>query len=482
MRLHNQPLSRLLNPRVGSRLLLPLMMWGAIAPLVIAQPSRQAVTLPAPVSPPAVGDGYLLGPGDRIRIDVFNVQEFSGEYQVLPNGSVNLPLIGAVNLQGRTLGQAESAISARYRAALQQPVITVNLVAARPIRVAIAGEVNRPGTYTVPAISGDAIPTLSRTIQLAEGVTQAADLRQVQIRRLRPVGSGVETINVDLWDLLRGGNLQQDVRLADGDSIVIPAATTVNLQEAQQLGAANFAARNNRPLKITVIGEVSRPGPYTLLEGAVGQRDQLINPNLLQVPSVTRAIQVAGGITQLADVRKVQVRRITRLGPAQVIQLDFWKLLKEGDVLQDLPLQDGDTVEIPKATAINDAELTDLASASFSPDRITVNIAGEVERPGSVSLQPNTPLNQAILAAGGFNRNAIQRSVTLIRLNPNGTVTKRDVPINFEQGLNDQANPGLRNNDIILVRKSGFSNFLQRTGEVLGPLTGLIGFFRLFGL
>ncbi|MDX2240830.1 MAG: SLBB domain-containing protein [Leptolyngbyaceae cyanobacterium bins.302] len=482
MRLSKQPLSLLSNSFFGRTLLLPLLVWAAIAAPVIAQAPRQAATVQAPTSSILEGDGYLLGPGDRVRIDVFNVQEFSGEYQVLPNGSLNLPLIGAVRVQGRTLGQAQSIISARYRNVLQQPVITVSLLAARPVRVAIAGEVNRPGTYTVPALSSEGnVPSLSRTIQLAEGVTQAADLRQVQIRRLRSAGDGTnEVIRVDLWDLLKGGNLQQDVRLQDGDSIVIPATTVVNLQEAQQLSAANFAARNNRPLKITVAGEVNRPGPYTLLEGAVGTGNQLINPNLLQVPSVTRAIQVAGGITQLADVRNIRVRRITRLGPPQVIQLDFWKLLKAGDVLQDLPLQDGDTVEIPTAKAPNDAELTDLATASFSPDRITVNIAGEVERPGAVSLQPNTTLNQAILAAGGFNRDAITRSVTLIRLNPNGTVTKREVPVNFEQALNDQGNPGLRNNDIIVVRKSGLSNFLERTGQILGPFTGLINLFRLF--
>jgi len=368
---------------------------------------------------------------------------------------------------------------------LQQPVITVSLLVPRPIRVAVSGEVNRPGTYTVPAATGATevnVPSLTRTIQLAEGVTQAADLRNVQIRRKRPVGNTAdEVIQVNLWELLRTGNLQQDVRLQDGDSILIPATTAVNLEEAQQLAAANFAARNNRPLKITVVGQVNRPGPYTLIEGAVGQRDQLINPNLLQVPSVTRAIQVAGGITQQADIRNIQVRRLTRLGAPQVIKLDFWKLLKGGDVLQDLPLQDGDTIEIPVATLVNDSEITELATASFSPDRITVNISGEVERPGAVSLQPNTPLNQAILTAGGFTRKAVKREVTLIRLNPNGTVTKRDVAINLEQGVNDQNNPALRNNDIIIVRKTGFSTFIDRANDVLGPITGLTNFFRIFG-
>lgn len=463
---------------------LSALIWMVMVVPGLAQPARQSATILPSTLQTVSDDGYLLGPSDRIRIDVFNVPEFTSEYQVLPNGTVNLPLIGAVNVQGRTIAQAERVISARYQAVLQQPIITVSLVAPRPIRVAVAGEVNRPGTYTVSALAtaeGN-VPNLTRVIQLAEGVTQAADLRQVQIRRQRSISSGTtEIINVDLWELLKAGNLQQDVRLRDGDSIVIPASTTVNLEEAQQLAAANFAARNNRPLKITVVGQVNRPGPYTLIEGAVGQRDQLINPNLLQVPSVTRAIQVAGGITQVADIRNIQVRRLTRLGPPQVIKVDFWKLLKTGDVVQDLPLQDGDTIEIPVAPTVNDSEITELATASFSADRINVTISGEVERPGQLALQPNTPLNQAILAAGGFNRNAVRREVTLVRLNPNGTVTKRDVPIDLAQGVSNNGNPALRNNDVIIVKKTGFSTFLEGTGQVLGPVGGLINFFRIFG-
>jgi len=168
MRPSKQPLHWLQDYRLGQNLLLTLLLWSAIAAPLSAQSPRQTVVRPAPTSAAVPGDGYLLGGGDRIKIDVFNVPEFSGEYQVLPNGTVNLPLIGAVKVQGKTLGQAESAISARYRNVLQQPVITIGLVAPRPIRVAISGEVNRPGTYTVPAISTDGtIPSLSRTIQLA---------------------------------------------------------------------------------------------------------------------------------------------------------------------------------------------------------------------------------------------------------------------------------------------------------------------------
>lgn len=447
-----------------------------------AQPFAQPFAQPNPA--PFNDDGYLLGSGDRIKVEVFDVPEFTGEYLVLPNGTINMPVVGPIPVQNRTLQQAGKTISARYAAVLQRPTVTVGLVTARPIRIAISGEVNRPGSYTVsatPTAEGGA--TLSRTLQLAEGITQAADLRRVQIRRVQAYGSSAgQVMTVDLWSLLQNADLQQDLQLRDGDSIFIPATTAVNLEEARQLSAANFAARNNRPLKVAVVGEVYRPGPYTLLEGAVGQPNQLINPNLLQVPSVTRAIQIAGGITQSADIRNVQVRRLTRSGPPQIIKLDFWKLLKTGDVLQDLPLQDGDTVEIPTATSITDNELTALGAASFSPDKITVNVVGEVKVPGPVSILPNSPLNQAILAAGGFVNNRASKTVTLIRLNPNGTVEKREIGTNFAQGVSQQNNPALRNNDIIVVKRNGLATFSDGLNSVLGPFNGILGVFRLFGL
>ncbi len=470
-------------------LLLPTMALGqaGVANGKSPTPTAAQSRFQEPLIQSPQSDGYLLGPGDRVKLDFFNVPEFTGEYQILSNGAINLPLVGEVLVKGRTLKQATDVISAKYAPILQRRTITMSLLIARPIQVAIAGEVSRPGSYTLSsggqAADSGGVSSISRTIQLAEGITQAADLRRVQIRRPQPVGSGSDKVfTVDLWALLQTGDLRQDLRLQDGDSIFIPATTTVDLAESRQLAAANFAARNNRPLKVSVVGEVARPGPYTLLEGAVGQPNQLINPNLLQVPSVTRAIQIAGGITQSADIRNIQVRRLTRSGPPQLIKLDFWQLLKAGDVLQDLPLQDGDTVEIPTAQNIPDREISELASASFSPDKIVVNVTGEVQNPGAISVPPSAPLNQALLSAGGFNIKAKKRAVTLIRINPNGSVSKRDVNVDLAQNVNSEGNPPLRNGDIIIVKKSGFATFADGVGQVLAPFNGILNFVKLFGL
>ena len=457
---------------------LVLLIASASLPAIVQARQPNPVPMSAPLS--SEDDGYLLDAGDRLRVDFFSVPEFTGDYQVLPNGSVNFPQVGAVSLQGRTLRQAAAAISTRFNAILTRPIVTVSLTAARPVTVAIAGEVNRPGSYAVPAEGGS--PRLTRVLQLAEGVTQAADIDRVQIRRPRPFSQGAdEIITVSLGQLLQTGDVRQDLRLRDGDSILIPTNSQVDLNGMRRLAAANFATSTTRPIKIAVVGEVNRPGPYTLTQAGANGNGEANTP-ALQANSVTRAIQTAGGITQTADVRNIQVRRMTQSGAIQTINVDFWKLLASGDLRQDVPLQEGDTIEIPTATALNDQEATRIAAASFSTNQININVVGEVGRPGTVTVSPNAPLNQGLLAAGGFNDRARKGSVTLIRLNPNGTVTKRDIPVDFAQGLNEQNNPALRNNDTLVVRKSALAGITSTIGAILSPFSSLLNVFRLFGL
>nr|WP_290225335.1 SLBB domain-containing protein [Trichocoleus desertorum] len=454
---------------------------------IVVPPSLAPASLPAsssaPASSPAIDvsqDGYQLGAGDRVRLDIFQVPEYSGEHQVLSDGSLNLPLIGTVPVQGMTLKQASGILSAKYAPIIKRPLVTMTLLSARPLKIAIAGEVSHPGSYTVSPSGEQGVPTVTRAVQLAGGITQAADTRQVQVRRARPLNMGGEQIlTVDLWQLLQTGDLRQDLLLRDGDTVFIPTQKTVNLAEANQLAAASFAASKAEPLRIAVVGQVNRPGPYTLTGNMEGQAEA---GGGVQMPTLTRAIQVAGGITQSADIRQIQLRRMTKTGADQVIDVDLWKLLQGGDVRQDIPLQEGDTITIPTATAMTPTEVTELASASFSPSKITVNVVGEVVQPGAVEVPPNSPLNQGLLAAGGFNRRAKKGSVELIRLNPNGTVSRQQIAINFSKGLSDKDNPPLRNNDTIIVKRSGISGFSDAVGTVLSPLTGGFGLLRLLGL
>ncbi|QUY41785.1 SLBB domain-containing protein [Acaryochloris sp. 'Moss Beach'] len=425
---------------------------------------------------------YVLGAGDEIQLTMFGQPElFTSNYRVLVDGTVSLPLIGRVPVTGRSLGQAEREISLRYTRLYRRPYVTMVLVKARTVTLAVTGEVRRPGTY--PVESPNQIPTVTQLIQLAGGTSQSADLSQIQVRRPQLNGRD-QYITVDLMKLLQQGDLSQNLELRDKDTVIIPATAEVDFTNSLLVSNASFSADRSEPINVAIIGQVYRPGPHTIRPGSADVQDAgtLGNSRAAssELPTVTQAIQTAGGIKPEADIRKVQILRRPHNGTQQEIDVDLWKLLKEGDLSQDIALQAGDTIVVPKAVGLTAAEITELSTISFAPATIDVNVVGEVKRPGVVKIQPNTPLNTAMLAAGGFDDSRANKSkVKLIRLNPNGTVTQREIKIDFEEPLNEEKNPALRNNDVIVVGRSGITRIGDGLRNVLSPITSGFGIFRL---
>jgi polysaccharide biosynthesis/export protein len=431
---------------------------------------------------------YTLGAGDRVALDIFGVPEFSKEYQVLVDGTLNLPIIRSVSIQGLTLQQAANLITKRYEPFINVPVVTVTLMVARPLNIGVAGEVTRPGSYKINPVregtgGGVKFPTLMEMLQLAKGVTSAGDMRTVQIRRLRK-GGPEQVITVNLQDFLDTGNLRQDVTIRDGDTIFVPTASALNTQEVRQRASANFSADITKPIGVIIVGEVSRPGPYTISAADLRSTNQQTDLSFVSIeqqqgavvglPTITRALKIAGGITTEADIRRVQIRRRIRGGTEQTIMVNLWDLLQKGDPTQDVLLQEGDSVIIPTAPTVDLAEVSQLATSSFAPNAISINIVGEVIRPGALQVRPNTSLHQALLTAGSFNQlRAKKDKVELLRLNANGTVSRRTIDVDFAQGLNPNNNPTLRNNDVILVARSGFSRVADNINTFLQPVAGV---------
>ena len=487
----NKSLSKfIIQPAVGMALLTAVN--AAVSSASLAQGQPLPPTTQPPITQTQLDTNYSLGGGDLIRVNVFEVPEYTGEYQIPPGGAINLPLIGSVSVLGLTTEQASDEIARRYARFLKRPLISVNLLSPRPINIFVAGEVTRPGAYTL-SLSGGAgnnpgvqYPTVLAALTTAQGVTLAADVTQVLLRR--KIGrSSEQAVTLNLKELIQTGNLSQDITLRDGDTIVVPTATNFNVAESRNIFASNFAASQTTPRTVTIIGEVNRPGSYlvtpanTDAQGGATTNSGTITPNGL--PNVTRVIQLAGGITAQADVRNLKLRRPTRTGSEQSIDINLWQLLQSGDANQDIIVQDGDTIVIPTATEINPAEATQLATTTLSPTRIQVGVVGEVKKPGLTDVQPNSSLNQAILAAGGFNdARASSKAVDLIRLNPNGSVTKRIVKVDFSAGINEQTNPILRNNDVVVVNRSGSAKTGDTVNTITGPLGVIFNLLNLFGL
>ncbi len=483
---------------VAGILLSVVMAGGTLPSLAVAAtpaPKPQPVATPVvPVVPDftsvQLDPGYVLGAGDRLGVDIFGLPDYSTkETQVLADGSLNLPLVGNLSVKGLNVKQLTSTLTQSYSRFIRRPIVTVSVLAPRPVKVAVAGEVMRPGSYTVENAK---VITVTGAIQLAEGLRQSADLSKIQVRRTSTAGGQVQLIDINLLKLIDSGDTEQDPLLRDGDTVYIPATTTFDLAQGGKIATSSFVSQSTNPVRVAVNGEVFRPGPYALTggtqgtvsggQGTTGQGAGGGGGGKGVLPTLTKAIQEAGGITESADIRQIQLTRKTATGTIST-KVNFIDLLSSGDVSQDIPLQEGDIITVPVATAISPEDFRAMTSASIAPATITVNIVGEVERPGALKVPPNTPLNQALLSAGGFSDKAAKGKVALIRLNPNnGTVNRKEIPVDLAKGIDADQNPILRNNDTVIVAKSGVAKAGSGIGLFTGPLFPVFSLLRLFGI
>ena len=386
-----------------------------------------------------------------------------------------------MSVNGLTLAQAERAISEKYRFEVRYPQITVNLITPRQLRVALSGEIHTPGQYTLPVGSEGQFPSLIEAIKLAGGITQAADLQRVEIRR-RVENGGTQRVISNLNALITQGDLNQDFPLRDGDSITITQMDEIDLQMSRQIALSNIGSDEEEAISVSIVGEVFRPGTYNYASRTGAGQSNVTNNAVVQQPgrlTVTRALQLAGGVKPLADLREVEVTRTTRLGDSRTISLDLWQLVESGDRSQDLILQEGDTVVIPTDLTASSEDISLLTATNLSPDAIAVNVVGEVESPGPVAVAANTTLIQAVLAAGGFNNRA-KETVALIRLNPDGSVTQESYEVDLAQGLNSAGNPILQHNDIVVVDPNAAARLSDGIGNFLSPFLQILPFGNLF--
>jgi len=237
-----------------------------------------------------------------------------------------------------------------------------------------------------------------------------------------------------------------------------------------------------RPLRVAVVGEVERQGIYTLTTTEASQTEASVS--ISGLPTLVDAIQKAGGITDQADLRQVVLQR--RLPGDRPLfkrtRLNLLTLVFEGDLQQNPLLFDGDTIRVLKADEPI-GEATALSSTTLAPTTISVNVVGEVKGPGRIDVPANTPLIQAILAAGGpLSWRANTADVELVRINRNGTATRERFKIDYSQGASNAKNPPLRDRDTVLVNRSALAKTSDAIGAISTPLTGLLNALTLLDL
>jgi polysaccharide biosynthesis/export protein len=238
-----------------------------------------------------------------------------------------------------------------------------------------------------------------------------------------------------------------------------------------------------RPLQVSVVGAVQNPGLYTLTLSEASQVEG-VGAGLAGMPTVVTAIQKAGGLTLNANLGDVVLQRRIP-GTTQELretQLNLISLLRLGDKTQNPFLFDGDTLVVG-VSRTPDQEVMELAASNLSPQRIAVNVVGEVVNPGRLELPANTPVVQAILAAGGpVNYRGRRSGVELVRINRNGTATRQLINVDYTQGVSGVRNPPLVDGDTVLVNRTTYARVTDGLGAVATPVTGLVNIWALVEL
>lgn len=176
----------------------------------VPQPPPQAA--PAGVTPPA---GYVIGADDVLAIVVWREKEMSSEVVVRPDGRISLPLVNDLQAAGLTPDQLRAEVEKAVSKWVKEPDATVIVKTINSRKVSILGNVGKAGTFP---LTGEM--TVLQLIAQAGGLQEYADAKGIRIMR-KENGRDV-TLKFNYKDVVKGKNLQQNVSLKPGDTVIVP--------------------------------------------------------------------------------------------------------------------------------------------------------------------------------------------------------------------------------------------------------------------
>ncbi len=184
---------------------------GASAPAATTK-AAGAPALPAGVTPPS---GFVLGPDDNLAIVYWREKDMSADVVVRPDGMISLPLLNEVKAAGLTPEELRAAITQSASKFVEEPTVSVVVKAINSRKVFITGQVAKPGFYPIGGPT-----TVLQLIATAGGVAEYADKSKISIVRRENGKDTVSRFNYE--DVTKGKNLQQNIELKPGDTVIVP--------------------------------------------------------------------------------------------------------------------------------------------------------------------------------------------------------------------------------------------------------------------
>lgn len=450
----------------------------------------------------ATPENYRLGPGDEVIIDIWGANEDNIRQRITPEGDIMVSQIGPVYLNGLTIREADEKIRRDFAQKYggvsgENPIsdIRVTLGQIRSIQINVMGEVSTPGTYRLSSFS-----TVFHALYQAGGVTPIGSLRNIRVMR-----NGKQVSELDIYDYLFEGHFSEDIRLEEGDVLIVPAYEQLvyidgnvkrpmyyEMKKGETLeNLINYAGGftgNAYTDELRLVREAGKEhtlynidrnayGSYVLEDGDTVTAGAVLDrfANRVEVHgavyregmyelgenTVRTLIEQAEGLRDDAFLpRALLFREQEDLSP-EVIAIDLQGIM-EGSA-PDIALKRNDMLVVASIH-----ELTDLG---------TLTIFGEVTRPGEYPYAENITLEDLVIQAGGLSDGAswVNAEVSRRLKAPRSTEPSDRISETFQFSLKDglviDGTPGfmLEPFDIVEIRKSpGYQ--IQRRIEVEGEV------------
>ena len=433
---------------------------------------------------------YRLGPGDEVIIDIWGASQNTIRQQISPDGTINIQKIGPVNLNGLTISEANDYLKKTLNKIYNglnntsDPTsdIRLTLGSIRTIQINVMGEVVQPGTYSLSSFA-----TVFHALYRAGGVSDIGSLRNVQLVR-----NGKNIATIDVYQFIMKGHIQDDIRLQEGDVVIVPAYDVLvkidgkvkrpmrfEMKKDENLStlisyAGGFDAdaytrslrvvrQNGQEYEVNTVKDLDY-SVYKMRNGDVVTAEAILNrftnkleirgavyrPGIYQLNgklnTVRELVNEAQGLTGDAFLNRAVLYRQREDLTTEVIPVDI-KAIMDG-TSQNIILAKNDILYIP---SIHDLE-----------DRGDVVIHGEVAKPDSYPYADNMTLEDLIIQAGGLREAASVVRVDVSRRirNPHSTVDNdtigRTYTFSLKEGFVVDGTPGfvLQPYDEVYVRRS----------------------------
>jgi len=267
----------------------------------INQPGFTNTQLPniyAPVETSPVSGDYPIGQGDQLIIRGWGSLEIDVRAVVDRNGNINIPKLGVIPVSGVKFSEVEGVIKAAVNRNFKGFEVSVSMGQLRNITIYTVGQARRPGSYTLSSMS-----TLASAFFNTGGPSEIGSMRNIQLKRNNRV-----IATFDLYDFLLQGNSSGDIKLIDGDVILIPEAIGY----------------------VALIGKINNPAVYELKS---------------KNESIKNVLSVAGGLSITADPRRAYIERLypQDIPPRKLIDIELSEagkntVLVAGDIITIQPI------------------------------------------------------------------------------------------------------------------------------------------------